>query len=473
MFSTDDTIVAIATPPGRGGIGVVRLSGPDALRIASVLTGRASFEPRYATLAIVSDPAGASIDQAVITAFPAPHSYTGDDVVELSSHGSPVVLRAIVGAALARGARLANPGEFTFRAYLNRRIDLVQAEAIGDLIDAVTPLQARIAFDQLDGTLTSRLRDLDAALLDVVAPLEASLDFPDEGYHFVARSEAAQAIGRALAAVDALLADARRGRMIRDGLTVAIVGRPNAGKSSLFNRLAGAARAIVTDVPGTTRDLLTERVDVHGVPLTIVDTAGLRTGAADAVEAEGISRARRAAEAADVTIAVFDRSRPLDEEDLSVLSATAARPRIVVASKCDLPAAWGSNALMERIRQGAQSREADAVRPAAGEAGSAVVLEVSALTDAGIASLRTALIQTADLDHWRDGAPVANQRHAALLAQAREALARAADGVATAIPEELVLADLHDARARFDDVVGARPQDEVLGVIFERFCIGK
>ena len=251
MFSTDDTIVAIATPPGRGGIGVVRLSGPFAHDIACRLTGRALFEPRHATLTTVSTPGGEPIDRAVVTFFPAPHSYTGDAVVECSAHGSPVVLRALVAAAMDCGARLARPGEFTFRAYLNRRIDLVQAEAVGDLVDAVTPLQARVAFDQLDGTLTARLREMDTALL----------------------------------------ADARRGRVIREGLTAAIVGRPNAGKSSLFNRLAGAARAIVTDVPGTTRDLLTERIDVGGVPFTVVDTAGLRSAAGDAIEAEGISRA--------------------------------------------------------------------------------------------------------------------------------------------------------------------------------------
>ena len=339
MFATDDTIVAIATPPGRGGIGVVRLSGPASAAIAAALTDRASFEPRHATLVIVRGADEQRIDQAVVTHFPAPQSYTGDDVVEISAHGSPVVLEAIVASAVAAGARLANPGEFTFRAFVHGRIDLVQAEAIGDLIEAVTPLQARVAFDQLDGTLTTRLREMDAALLEVIAPLEASLDFPDEGYHFVTRAETAQALESTLAALDSLLADARRGRMIREGLTVAIVGRPNAGKSSLFNRLAGAARAIVTEVPGTTRDLLTERVDVGGVPLTLVDTAGLRDAPGDAIEEEGIARARQAHDAADVVIIVLDRSRPLTRDDLALIDAPTTRPRIVVASKSDLPAA--------------------------------------------------------------------------------------------------------------------------------------
>ena len=447
MFSTDDTIVAIATPPGRGGIGVVRLSGPDAAAIARTLTGREGFEPRHATLATVVAADGAPIDRAVVTHFPSPHSYTGEDVVELSAHGSPVVLDAIVGAAAAGGARLANPGEFTFRAYLNGRIDLVQAEAVGELIDAVTPLQARVAFDQLDGTLTLRLREMDRALLDLIAPLEASLDFPEEGYHFITPAVTSRALDAMRAALDGLLADAARGKMIREGLTIAIVGRPNAGKSSLFNRLAGAARAIVTDVPGTTRDLLTERVDVGGVPFTIVDTAGLRERAGDAIEEEGILRARQAGDAADVILVVLDRSRALGDDDRALLEQTGSRRRLLVASKSDLAAAWDAAAI------GA--------------------LEVSSLTDAGIAALRASLRDAAGDGVPRDRAPIANLRHAALLEDARTAVARAAAAAAAGVPEECVLADLHEARGRFDEITGARPQEEVLRVIFERFCIGK
>ena len=470
MFATDDTIVAIATPPGRGGIGVVRLSGPASHDIVRALTTRDAFEPRYATLATVRDSGGDPIDQAVVTFFPAPRSYTGEDVAEIAAHGSPVVLRAIVAAAIAQGARLANPGEFTFRAYLSGRVDLVQAEAVADLIDAVTPLQARMAFDQLDGTLTSRLRETDAALLELIAPLEASLDFPDEGYHFVAREEAARAVSETVARLDVLLADARRGRVIREGLTAAIVGRPNAGKSSLFNRLAGASRAIVTDVPGTTRDLLTERVDIGGVPFTLVDTAGLRDGTGDAIEAEGISRARQAAQTADVLIVVLDRSQPLNGDDRRLLEESADRVRLVVANKADLPGAWNLAEVPGSFSRPGTGRPVTGVPGLRSEPGT---LEVSAATEDGLPELRAALLEAAGVERHRDGAATANQRHVLLLETAHEALARATDSLAGGAPEEFVLADLHEARAAFDEVTGARPQDEVLALIFERFCIGK
>lgn len=446
MF-TDDTIVAIATPPGRGGIGVVRVSGPGAIGIARALTRREGFEPRHATLATVVAQDGSPVDQAVVTCFPAPHSYTGEDVVELSAHGSPIVLQAIVAAAMAAGARLANPGEFTFRAYIHGRIDLVQAEAVAELIEAVTPLQARIAIDQLDGTLSDRLRELDGKLLDIIAPLEASLDFPDEGYHFIAADGADAAIRDALTAIDTLLAVAARGRIIREGRTVTIVGRPNAGKSSLFNRLVGAARAIVTDVPGTTRDLVTERVDVGGVPFTFVDTAGLREGVADAIEEEGIARARQAAAAADIRIVVLDRSRALDTDDRALMQAPGEQ--VVVANKSDLPPAW--------------------------EAGALGAIPISSLTGDGIDAVRDALLADAlgADDAERDRPAVANLRQVALLEGARSALAAAGSLTQTRAPEELVLVELYNARSLFDEITGARPQDEVLQTIFSRFCIGK
>ena len=449
MYSADDTIVAIATPAGRGGIGVVRVSGPAAAPVAAAVTRRTvPLEPRRATLAriFVDD---AAVDRAVLTFFPAPHSYTGEDVIEISAHGSPVLLRAIVSGCMAAGARLAEPGEFTFRAYLRGRIDLVQAEAVADLVDAVTPLQARAAFDQLEGTLTARIGDIDRQLFDLAARLEASLDFAEEGYHFVDAAGAAVEIEGIAAAIAALLADASRGTLIRDGVQLAIVGRPNAGKSSLFNRLAGAGRSIVTDIPGTTRDLVTEAIDLEGLAVTIVDTAGLRAEAADAVEAEGMSRAHAARRVADLSIVVLDRSRPLTADDHALLAATAATPRVVAGNKSDLAPAWDGTAVPGLIA-------------------------VSAETGAGVDRLRVvAVAALTGRERLRDVPAVTNLRHVALLAEAAAALDRAARAAAAGTPEEFVAADVHEARARLEAVTGARTADDVLHAIFARFCIGK
>ena len=339
MFSTSDTIVAIATPAGRGGLGVIRLSGPDAASLASALIGRTvPLKPRYATFAklVTGGRRQSTPDQVVLTYFVAPSSYTGEDVVEIAAHGSPVVLNSILRSAIEAGARLAEPGEFTLRAFLNQKPDLIQAEAVADLIDAVTPMQARTAFDQLEGTLTTAIAAIDTDLIDITAKLEASLDFPDEGYHFVAPKEARESIGALVAKIDALLLQASRGRLIRDGAQVAIVGSPNVGKSSLFNALLNAKRAIVTPIPGTTRDLLTERADIGGWSLSLIDTAGVRE-TSDIVEKEGVSRARETIGVADLTIVLLDRSRPLSNDDRELIGITASRPRVVVWNKIDLP----------------------------------------------------------------------------------------------------------------------------------------
>ena len=453
MFSTDDTIVAISTPPGRGGLGVVRLSGPDATRIAGALLQlSAPLVPRHATFARAhNQTTGGVIDQVVATWFSAPNSYTGDDVVELSGHGSPILLAAVVSAAVEAGARLAEPGEFTLRAYLNGRLDLAQAEAVADLVDAVTPLQARAAMDQLEGTLTAVIRRIDAALFDLSARLEASLDFPEEGFHFISRPETLGELSRLHEELEKLAADGRAGRVVREGRTVVIAGRPNAGKSSLFNALAGAARAIVTEIPGTTRDLVTERVDVTGLPLTLVDTAGIRD-ARDEIEAEGVRRAQEAQRVAALTLVVIDGSRNIESADRELVEAAGAAA-IVVQSKSDLPARWDRSVL--------------------GQSNISLV-RASALTGEGLEDLRHAIAGAlTSREDFRDPPMITNIRHIALVENARDAIARATAALESGSTEELILTDLARARGFLEEIAGRRTADDLLLHIFTRFCIGK
>ena len=466
MFSPDDTIVAIATPPGRGGIGVVRISGPDAHRVATTfLTHQGALESRRATFSRLNraTPAGVG-DEVVATYFPNPHSYTGQDVVEISAHGSPVVLRGILERAIAHGARLAEPGEFTLRGFLNGKRDLVQSEAVADLIDAVTPLQARTAFDQLEGSLTLRIGRIDASLFDLIARLEASLDFPDEGYHFIEPQAIATSIATIVSEIDTLLADAQRGRMIRDGAQVVIAGRPNVGKSRLFNALAGADRAIVTDIPGTTRDLVTERVDIEGLAITLVDTAGLRD-TLDVVEREGVARGNRARDVADLVLVVLDATQPVSADDERLMARTSTRLRLVVLNKIDLvaDAAGVVGAVGEKCGEFLASN-----------GDRAKVLPVSAETATGLGVLRREIVcALTGLEALRDTAAISNLRHVALLDRARKNLEAARHAALESAPEEFVLSDLQSARAAFDEIVGRRTTDDLLAHIFERFCIGK
>ena len=452
MFATDDTVVAIATPPGRGGLGVVRLSGPAARQVAHAILDRVEpLAPRHATLtrlrARSAGEAATVGDQIVATFFPAPQSYTGQDVVELSAHGSPVVLEQIVRTAQARGARLARPGEFTLRAFVGGKIDLVQAEAVGDLIAAVTPLQAQLAFEQLDGSLTRRIAALHDALFDLIARLEASLDFPDEGYHFVEPGEVGASVTRLVGEIDRLVGEGRRGRTIREGATVVLAGRPNVGKSRLFNALLGHERAIVTDVPGTTRDMVSERLDLEGFAVTLVDTAGFRD-TDDPVEREGVMRATQSRGMADLTLVILDSTQPVGADDRRLLDDTGGRPRVVVANKCDLPRheafSWKDHE------------------------------PVSALTGEGLAQLRAAIARGLGALPQADAPAVSNLRHLSLLESAREQL----DAVRTLVadeapPEEFLLSHLQAARGLFDEVVGRRTSDDVLEHIFSSFCIGK
>lgn len=456
MFTTEDTIVAVATPPGRGALGVVRLSGSDALRIAGeLLAGHPALPPRRATLARVAGADGAGpIDEVIATFFPGPASYTGEDVVEISGHGSPVVLRAVVARTMAAGARLAERGEFTLRAFLNGRIDLVQAEAVADLVDAVTPLQARAAFDQLRGTLTSAVQGIEREVFGLAARLEAAVDFPEERDEFVGPGAAAAEIDACASRIDELLCQARRGRVVREGCQVTIVGTTNTGKSSLFNKLTGLDRAIVTALEGTTRDLLTETVEIGGVPVDLVDSAGVRESQ-DVIEREGVCRARRATAAADLVLLVLDGSRPLETGDRALLVETRGKQRVVVVNKRDLEAAWSEEALEE-------------------EAGR--VVRTSARTGEGLTELREAIAERLVGEVAWEPPPVTNARHVALLEEARGAMARAARtaraGGRTG-SEEFVLADLREARAALEGITGERTTEELLDEIFSRFCIGK
>lgn len=443
MFSTTDTIVAIATPSGRGAIGVVRLSGPLSREIgAKLLDLPHPLHARHATLARLS--AQDIRDQVVATLFTAPASYTGDDVLELSAHGSDVVLHAIVSAAISSGARLAAPGEFTLRAYLNGRLDLVQAEAVADLIDAVTPLQAVSAFDQLNGTLTAAVESIERELFDLEAELEASVDFPDEGYHFIDPHAVGSRVAAVIERIDRLLASADRGRLIREGARVVLAGVPNAGKSSLFNALIGTRRSIVSGRPGTTRDMVAETVDLSGVRVTLVDTAGI-AGSADEVEREGIELARRAIADAAVVVMVSDSSRPRLEPEGDMPPPDR---RIDVGTKADLGRQWSD----ERC------------------------VFVSALTGEGVDVLASRIrAMLVGEENMKDTPAVSNVRHATLLRNARDVLVELTEAILAgrAPSEEFVLIDLQTARRCLEEVTGRRTDDDLLAHIFSRFCIGK
>ena len=429
----------------------MRVSGPGAPAVAqAVLKRQTPLKSRRATVAKFRGGQGSIdvSDQVVATWFPAPHSYTTQDIVEISAHGSPVVLRALIEACIAAGARLARPGEFTLRAYLGGRMDLTQAEAVADLIESTTPLQARAASEQLDGHLARAMHDAHARLFDLIARLEASLDFPEEGYHFAEASEVAATVAMLQSTLQRLVENGRNGRLVREGITVALVGRPNTGKSSLFNRLAGSERAIVTATPGTTRDVLTEVVTLDGLRATIVDTAGMRS-TSDEIEAEGVRRAETAAAAATVTIVVLDSSTPLHADDRALVDARSGA-RVVAANKSDLPPAW---------------RAADVAAVA-----------VSARTGEGMTDLERAVRRAAGSTARSEEVPlVTNVRHLDLIARASRALGRAEAALLlpSPLPEEIVLVDLHEARHALEEVVGVHAADDLLEHIFSRFCIGK
>lgn len=468
-----DTIVAVSTPPGRGGIGIVRLSGPDSAPIAAQLVClRHPLEAGRARLADVLDAAGdegVRIDEAVVTFFAAPHSYTAEDVVEIAAHGSPVVLNLLLRRASELGARLAAPGEFTQRAFLAGRLDLTQAEAVRDLIDAQTLTQARQAASQLGGALSRRVAPIKQDLLELIALLEAGIDFAEDDLEVTPQAEISRRIDGLTPPLLHLEASFARGRIVHDGLTLAIVGRPNAGKSSLFNRLVERDRAIVTATPGTTRDLVSERIALDGIPIELVDTAGLREGprsAIDEAEQLGIHRSREALADAALVLIVLDATQPLNEEEHRLLATVAGRPALVAINKSDL--AQPNLAASDLDPDGAaRSHAQDSALNGLN------ALATSALTGQGIADLRSQIVALATGGAAAEPGLLTNLRQHQAITTALAALADAAAANQTGIPHEMILLDLYRALWALDSLTGHTTPDDVLNLIFSTFCIGK
>ena len=447
-----ETVVAISTPPGRGGIGIVRLSGPHALDIANGLVRTSGAqEHARARLADVVDPETAQkLDEAIVTYFARPHSYTGEDVVEIAAHGSPVILEMLVRLALRGGARLARPGEFTERAFLAGRLDLTQAEAVRDLIEAQTLYQARVAAEQLGGALSRRIHPAKQDLVELIALLEAGIDFAEDDVEVTPEAEIVTRIDTITGLLDELARSFDHGRMVHEGLRLAIVGRPNVGKSSLFNRLLERDRAIVTATPGTTRDLVTARLSLGGIPVELVDTAGLRE-ARDEAEAIGIRKSRETLAEADVVLVVLDASVPLRDDEQELITSLAGRRALVVRNKSDLS-------------------DAGDVRPELPVAS----VTTSALTGEGLQALREALTESVRNPAGEsESGFLTSVRHFEAVSGALAALQAAWEAGGKKIPHEMLLLDLYTALRQLDSLTGETTAEDILNRIFSTFCIGK
>lgn len=447
-----DTIAAIATPSGRGAVGMVRVSGPRAPAIATALAGKVP-EPRQAALRTFRDAAGEQIDQGLLLYFPAPHSYTGEDVVELQGHGGPLVLSLLLHAACVAGARPARPGEFSERAFLNGRLDLAQAEAVADLIDASSRSAARAALHSLQGGFSRRVETLLEELVQVRADLEAALDFADEDVPWITPQTLHDRTAGLVEIAEELIREAAQGRRLREGMVVAIAGQPNVGKSTLLNQLAGAEAAIVSPHAGTTRDLLREHIVVDGLPLTVIDTAGLRDSA-DPVEQEGVRRAWAALEKAELILFLADDRHGVTAEDAALLSRLPPDIEVLLLlNKCDLSGR-------------APGREVDAQQR--------VQLRLSAAAGSGLDLLAAEIKRAAGLGAGgNEGLFIARARHLEALRQALASLRLArAHGARNASPE-LIAEELRLAQAALDEITGRFSSEDLLGRIFSTFCIGK
>jgi len=447
-----ETIVAVSTPPGRGGIGIVRLSGSHALDIANGLVRTpAALEHARARMVNVIDPdSNQKIDEAVVTYFARPNSYTGEDLVELAAHGSPVVLEMLVRLALRAGARLARPGEFTERAFLAGRIDLTQAEAVRHLIEAQTLYQARIAAEQMGGALSRRIQPAKQNLVDLIALLEAGIDFAEDDVEVTPDAEIVTRIDTIYFPLQHLARSFEHGRLVHSGLRLAIVGRPNVGKSSLFNQLLERERAIVTAQPGTTRDLVSDRLSLGGIPVELVDTAGLRQ-AKDEAEAIGIRKSREMLADADIVMVVLDASVPLRDDERELIASLQGRRALIVRNKSDLndSAAIPPDLLLPSV-------------------------STSALTGEGVQTLRDALAESVRNPAGEtDSGVLTSLRHFEAVSGTLDALQKARAAVSDKIPHEMLLLDLYAALRHLDSLTGETTADDILNQIFSTFCIGK
>ena len=443
-----ETIAALATPAGKGAIAIIRISGEHAPAIVTQLTGVLPA-PRQATLAVFRDADGNALDQGLVLYFPAPGSFTGEPMVELQGHGGPVVQDAVLQRLLQLGCRSARPGEFSERAFHNGKLDMAQAEAVADLIDAGTTAAARAAVRSLQGEFSARIADLQTRLTGLRAWVEASLDFPDEEIDFLRQTELAARLPALFAAFESLQQAAKQGAVLRDGLTIVIAGPPNAGKSSLMNRLAGVDVAIVTPIPGTTRDVLRERVQLDGIPLHLIDTAGLRA-AEDPVEIEGIRRAQ-------LEIARADRC-------LYVIDASAGDGPVLPEHIADLPTGVPVTLVYNKI----DLRPLPDLMPANFQ-----WVAISTLSGAGLPELREHLREVAGVDGTAAGALSARRRHLDALARARTHAEAAAEVLTTTAAVELFAEDLRLAQHALGEITGEFTSDDLLGTIFGSFCIGK
>jgi tRNA modification GTPase len=446
-----DTICAIATPPGVGGLGIVRLSGPGVRKIAEQLFGELPA-PRYATLVDFSDESGEIIDSGIVLFFPGPYSFTGEDVLELQGHGGPYVLQRVMGRLLQLGARAARPGEFSERAFLNDKMDLVQAEAIADLIDSGTAAAARAAQRSMQGVFSDRVNRLRSELMQLRVFVEAAIDFPDEEIDFLGESDVLERLDRSRQELTGLLLEAGQGRLLRDGIVLAIVGRPNAGKSSLLNALSGQESAIVTEIPGTTRDVLREHVEIDGIPVHVADTAGIRD-TTDLIEVEGVRRARQALESADIVLLVEDLSvRQAGQEDLlSELPPDVSCIR--VGNKIDLL----SPDQHKQMSRGAAKTE----------------VWISAKNGQGIEDLKQRILEMAGAAEQVEGGFSARRRHVDALKRAGSHLDAGKARMEESMSGELLAEELRLAQNALGEITGEILPNDLLGEIFSSFCIGK